>query len=173
MVNFSYLAFYWLQLWCMLMSSPKLLYIRRLSQVMSSLNLENYLPINMNLIYMNMCFIRSAQSLSNYRRQDSNSNRKRTFVTMKCERNGNYKEHIWKLNHNHTRLRKCVCHFKLRRYLKVNNTGTFNVLCGIHNCAQCHKLVSHLIVCHHNYEKKKIIYDMTLNMVKPKTYFPL
>lgn len=50
----------------------------------------------------------------------------------------------------------------------VNNTWTFNVVCGIHSHELCFKLVGHPIACFHNPEDKDIASDMTLNMVLPK-----
>lgn len=50
----------------------------------------------------------------------------------------------------------------------MNNTRTFNVICGIHNHDLCHNSVDHPIICRLNSEEKKLVSEMTLNMVQPR-----
>lgn len=56
----------------------------------------------------------------------------------------------------------------LHEYHKSNNTLIFNMICDIHNHALCLKLVGHPIVCRLDFEEKKLVSDMTSNMVQPK-----
>lgn len=52
----------------------------------------------------------------------SGSNRRQTFVTMRCERSGTYVPPIRKLKCDDIEWRKCECSFKLRGYLKMDDT---------------------------------------------------
>ncbi|XP_050888590.1 uncharacterized protein LOC127093722 [Lathyrus oleraceus] len=101
-------------------------------------------------------------------RPNYGSNRRQTFVTLRCKRNDKYTKPIRKLKHDGTNSRKCECHFKLCGYLMVNNTWTFNVICGIHNHGMCYKLVDQSIACCINLKGKELVYGMTSNMGSPK-----
>lgn len=51
-------------------------------------------------------------------RPDSSSDRRQTFVTLRCEGSNLYKKPIWKLKHDDTGTRKCECPFKVCEYHK-------------------------------------------------------
>lgn len=80
-------------------------------------------------------------------RPDNGSDKRRAFVTMRCERSGTYQPLIRKLKRDDTGSRKCECLFKLHEYRMTNETWKFNVIPGIHNHVLTDKLVDHPIVC--------------------------
>lgn len=96
------------------------------------------------------------------------SDRRVTFVTVKCKGSGMYKSPLWKFKWDDTGARKCECPFKLCGYILSSKKWRFNVICGFHNHGMCEKLVEHPIACRLMSEEKEIISDMTLNMVQPK-----
>lgn len=101
-------------------------------------------------------------------RSDNGSNRRHTFVTMRCETSGTYQQPIRKLKQDDTKSRKCDFPFKVRGYRKANSTWKFNAVSGIHSHYFCHKLASHPIVCRLDPEEKEFVSYLTLNMVPPK-----
>ncbi|XP_050889706.1 uncharacterized protein LOC127094994 [Lathyrus oleraceus] len=104
-------------------------------------------------------------------RSDNGSNRRQSFVTMRCERSDTYVPPIRKLKRDDTRSRKCECLFKLHGYRKVDDTWKFNVISGLHNHALQNELVGYPIVCCLKPEEKKIVSDMSLIRVVPKNIF--
>lgn len=87
-------------------------------------------------------------------RSDNGSNRRQTFVTMRCERSGMHIPLIQELKPDDTRLRKCECPFNLHKYCKVNDTWKFNVISSIHNHVLLTELASHPIICLLKLEEK-------------------
>ncbi|XP_050902145.1 uncharacterized protein LOC127111536 [Lathyrus oleraceus] len=102
-------------------------------------------------------------------RPNNDSDRIQEFVTNRCERSDMYQPSIRKIKHDDTRLRKLECLFKLQGYCMANDTWKFNVVSGIHNHALCHKITDYPIVCRFIQEENKLVSDMTLNMVSPKS----
>ncbi|XP_050895505.1 uncharacterized protein LOC127102138 [Lathyrus oleraceus] len=100
---------------------------------------------------------------------DNDSDRRQTFVTMRCESSGMYQSMIRKLKHDGTRSRKCEYPFKLCRYRKANDTWKFNVVSGMHDYALSDKLAGHPIVCRLIPEENELVSDMTLNTVASKS----
>lgn len=94
--------------------------------------------------------------------------RRHAFVTMRCERSDKYKESFRKLKCDNTITEKYECHLKLCIYHKLKDTCTFSMIYCIHNYGLRHKLVDNHIICHLNSEEKKLVSNMTLNMVEPK-----
>lgn len=76
----------------------------------------------------------------------SDFNIRHAFVTMRCKRSGQYKEHIWKFKRDDIRTKKCGCPLKLCEHQKANNTWTNNVIYDVNNHGLGHKLVGHSIV---------------------------
>ncbi|XP_050919456.1 uncharacterized protein LOC127136999 [Lathyrus oleraceus] len=102
------------------------------------------------------------------KKSDNGSNIRQAFITMICERSGTYQPRIRKLKQDVTRSRKYECPFKLHGYHMTDETWKLNVISGIHNHALTDKLVGHPIVCRIVLEERKLISDMTLNMVASK-----
>ncbi|XP_058742038.1 uncharacterized protein LOC131614479 [Vicia villosa] len=98
-------------------------------------------------------------------RSKNGLDKRQTFVTMKCERNGTYQPPIRKLKRDDTGSRKCEFSFKLHGYRKSNGTWKFNVVSNICNHASYDKLIVHLFVCRLFPEKNELVPDMTLNIV--------
>lgn len=63
------------------------------------------------------------------------SNKRQTFVTMRCERSDTYVPPIQKLKRDDSGSRKSECMFKLHGYSKVDDTWKFNVIYSLHNHA--------------------------------------
>lgn len=101
-------------------------------------------------------------------RSDNGSDRRQTFVTMICKRNGTYQLSIRNLKRDDTRSRKCECPFKLCGYCMEDDTWKFNVISVIHNHALHDRLPGNPIVCHLISQERELVSDMTLNMVAPK-----
>lgn len=66
------------------------------------------------------------------RRSNSHSNRRKTFVTMRCKISGQYKDHIRKFKCDDTETRKYECPFKLCGCHKLNNPWTLCMIFVIH-----------------------------------------
>ncbi|XP_058760103.1 uncharacterized protein LOC131633409 [Vicia villosa] len=79
-------------------------------------------------------------------RSDNGTSRRQTFVVMRCERGGKYVPTNWKLKHDDTGLRKCMCSFKLRVSCRVDGLWRFSVICEIQSHALEAKLHDHPIV---------------------------
>ncbi|XP_058776039.1 uncharacterized protein LOC131650342 [Vicia villosa] len=106
-------------------------------------------------------------------RSDNGSNRRQTFVTMRCEQSGMYVPQIRKSKREDTRKRKCGCRFKMREYCNVDEMWKFNVISGTHNHAYKTKLVGHPIVCRLKLEEKKNVSNMSLIRVAPEKYLQI
>ncbi|XP_058775909.1 uncharacterized protein LOC131650208 [Vicia villosa] len=104
-------------------------------------------------------------------RSGNGPDRRQTFVTLICERSGEYTNLIQKLKQNYTGSNRCECPFKLCGYFMANNTWTFNVICGRHNYDMCYKLDDHLIVYCLNLEENELVSNMKINMVQSKNIF--
>lgn len=146
-------------------------------QMLCRLMLENYLPINKSLQYMNIYSIGSASRLSNqgfalHWRLNHDFGRRQTIVTMRCERSNQYKEYIQKLKLDDTKTRKCGVILRCAS-THGEHYMEFNVICGIHNHGLCQKLVGHPIVYRMNAKENKLVFDMTLKMVQSKYIFQL
>ncbi|XP_058745467.1 uncharacterized protein LOC131618219 [Vicia villosa] len=101
-------------------------------------------------------------------RYNNGSNRIKSYVRMRCVRNGTYQPPNMKLKHDDTESRKCECRFKLCGYHKENHTRKFNMVFGIHNHSLNDKLVGYPIVCRLIPEENKVVSNMTLNTPTPK-----
>lgn len=84
------------------------------------------------------------------------------------KKSGTYQPRIRKLKRDDTRSRKCKCRVKLRGYRTEDETWKFNDISSIHNHSLINKLVGHPIVCRLVSEERKLVSDMTLNIVAPK-----
>ncbi|XP_058740848.1 uncharacterized protein LOC131613171 [Vicia villosa] len=102
------------------------------------------------------------------RSDNDNNSTQQAFVTMVCERGGNYFAKIWKYKHEYARTRKCGYPFKLRGYLRVDGKCRLNVICGLHNHALDNKLHGHPSVSRLKSKEKVIISYMSVIKVMPR-----
>jgi len=98
------------------------------------------------------------------------SSLKRSYLTMQCERSGEYKPPKMrkKPNLEGTSSRKCECSFRLKCFFKKNTQDWWiTMLCGIHNHELTPKLASHLLAGRLKVEEKKRVIDMMVKILYP------
>jgi len=92
------------------------------------------------------------------------SSLKRSYLTMQCERSGEYKPPKTRKKPNLEGIgsRKCQCPFRLKGFFdKDTNDWWIAMLCGMHNHDLEEKLQGHLLAGRLNAEEKKKVIDMT------------
>jgi len=94
------------------------------------------------------------------------------FMTMQCERSGEYKppKTRKKPKLEGTGTRKCNCPFRLKCFFDKKKTQDWWIamLCGIHNHDLAPKLSGHLLAGRLKAEEKQRVIDMTKSLAKPR-----
>ncbi|RDX82859.1 hypothetical protein CR513_36299, partial [Mucuna pruriens] len=104
-----------------------------------------------------------------YTGSNKRNNKRKTYVTLGCERSGKYRPYKSALS-SKAGTKKCECPFRLRgKALKKDEGWIVKVMCGCHN----HDLGETLVVGHSyagrlSAEEKSLVNDLTKNMVEPR-----
>ncbi|KAK2452912.1 protein FAR1-RELATED SEQUENCE [Trifolium repens] len=101
-------------------------------------------------------------------KSDNGSDKRKQTLVLGCERGGVYRENKKKLKGQDTRSIKCECPFRLRGYFLSSGVWKITVVCGKHNHETTKDLEGHLIPRRLNMEDRKLVEEMTSNMVQPK-----
>jgi hypothetical protein len=102
-------------------------------------------------------------------KSDNGSDKRKQTLVLGCERGGVYRESKKKLKgQDIIRSIKCECPFRLRGYFLSSGVWKITVVCGKHNHETTKDLEGHLIPRRLNMEDRKLVEEMTSNMVQPK-----